>query len=88
MNQTKAERIKNTLKQTREKRKQQVPRVFQLKLQNLSKKDKGQLNRLFLEAKWLYNYIVADIENRLNNNTWKLREVDVKTPEGFEKREI
>ena len=88
MNQTKAERIKNTLKQTREKRKTQVPRVYQLKLQNLSKKDKDQLNRFFLEAKWLYNYIVADIENRLNNNTWKLREVDVKTPEGFEKREI
>jgi transposase len=88
MNQTKAERIKNTLKQTREKRKQQVPRVFQLKLQNLSKKDKGQLNRLFLEAKWLYNYIVADIENRLNNNTWKLKEVEIKTKNAFEKREI
>ena len=88
MNQTKAERIKNTLKQTREKRKQQVPRVFQLKFQKLSKEDKDRLNRFFLEAKWLYNYIVADIENRLNNNTWKLKEVEIKTKNAFEKREI
>ena len=84
----KQERIKETLKATREKRKQQVARVFQLKLQNLSKQDMGKLDRLFLEAKWLYNYAIADIGNRLNNETWKLKKVEVKTPNGFEKREI
>jgi len=88
MKQTKSKKIKNTLKQTREKRKQQVPRVFQLKFQNLSRKDEETLNRLFLEAKWLYNHIIADIENRLNADAWKLKEVEIKTPEGFEKREI
>ncbi len=88
MEQIKAEKIRNALKQTREKRKHQVPRVYQLKLQNLSEKDEEKLNRLFLEAKWLYNYIVADIENRLNNNAWKFKEVEIKTPEGFEKRKI
>ena len=88
MKQTKSEKIKNTLKQTWKKRKQQVPRVFQIKFQNLSKKDEETLNRLFLESKWLYNYVVADIENRLNADTWKLKEVEIKTPEGFEKREI
>ena len=88
MNELKQAKIRQTLKETREKRKHQVARVYQLKLQNLSRSDIEKLNRLFLEAKWLYNYVVADIENRLNGNTWKLREVKVKTPEGFEKREI
>ncbi|RUM45373.1 MAG: transposase, partial [Desulfurobacterium sp.] len=77
----KAQKIKETLSATKQRRKIQVPRVYQLKLQNLSKKDEEKLNRLFLEAKWLYNHIVADIENRLNSNAWKLKEVEIKTPE-------
>ncbi len=84
----KTQKIKETLSATRQRKKNQVPRVYQLKLQNLSKRDEEILNRLFLDAKWLYNYIVASIENRLNSNTWKLKEVEIKTPEGFEKREI
>ena len=88
MNELKQAKIRQTLKETKEKRKHQVARVYQLKLQNLSKSDIKKLNRLFLEAKWLYNYVIADIENRLNGSTWKLKEVEVKTPEGFEKREI
>jgi len=84
----KAQKIKETLSATKQRRKTQVPRVYQLKLQNLSEKDKEKLSRIFLEAKWLYNHIVADIENRLNNNTWKLKEVEIKTPQGFGKREI
>ncbi len=61
MEQEKTEKIRNTLKQTREKRKEQIPRVYQVKLQNLSAKDRETLDRLFLEAKWLYNYVIADI---------------------------
>ncbi len=64
----KAQKIRETLSATKQRRKTQVPRVYQLKLQNLSKKDEEKLNRLFLEAKWLYNYIVSNVENRLNNN--------------------
>jgi transposase len=85
---TKAEKIKQSLKQTKEKRKLQTPKVFQLKLQNLSKSDIETLNRLFLEAKWFYNYLVADIDNRLNKKAEKLKEVKIKTPNGFEKREL
>jgi hypothetical protein len=48
---SKAEKIKQSLKQTKEKRKLQTPKVFQLKLQNLSKSDIKILNRLFLDAK-------------------------------------
>ncbi|ADY73222.1 transposase IS605 OrfB [Desulfurobacterium thermolithotrophum DSM 11699] len=84
----KAEKIKKTLKETKGKRKNQVGKVYQIKLQNLSKQDEENLNRLFLEAKWLYNYIVADIKNRLNSTAWKLKEVKIKTPKEIEKREI
>ncbi|RLF62649.1 MAG: transposase [Thermoplasmata archaeon] len=85
---TKAERIKIAILQTKEKRRQQIARVYQLKLQNLSKNDKEKLNRLFLEAKWLYNYIITNVEDHLDDNAWKLREVEIKTPKGIEKREI
>jgi len=85
---TKAERIKIAILQTKEKRKQQIARVYQFKLQNLSKKDIDTLNRLFLEAKWLYNYIIANIKDRLSDSAWKLKEVEIKTPKGMEKREI
>ncbi len=85
---TKAEKIKQTLKQTKEKRKLQTPKVFQLKLQNLSKTDLQTLERLFLEAKWFYNFIIADLKNRLNSKLEKLKEVEIKTPNGFEKRKL
>ncbi len=88
MNAEKIQKIKQTLRATRERRKTQIPKVFQFKLQNLSEKDKKELDRLFLEAKWFYNYIIADIQNRLNDNIWKVREVEIKTPTGTELREI
>ena len=85
---TRAEKIKQAIKETREKRKKQVCKVYQLKLQNLTDKDIERFNRLFLEAKWFYNYVIADIPNRLKYETYKLKEVEIKTPEGFEKREL
>ncbi|ADY73044.1 transposase IS605 OrfB [Desulfurobacterium thermolithotrophum DSM 11699] len=86
MKTAKAEKIKKTLKETRERRENQVCRVYQLKLQNLSKKDIEKLDRLFLEAKWLRNFVIADIENRTKD--YKYKEVEIKIPDGFEKREI
>ena len=47
---TKATKIKQKLKETKEKRMLQTPKVFRLKLQNLSKTDLQTLERLFLEA--------------------------------------
>jgi hypothetical protein len=46
------ERIKVGSQATREKRKTQVLRVYQLKLQNLKAHQQEKLTRLFLEAKW------------------------------------
>lgn len=87
---TKAEKIKQTLLATEEKRRNQIPVVYQLKL-NLDSVAQGTRDRLFLlflEAKWLYNYIVADIENRLKDEAYKLRKVRVKAGENYEEREI
>ncbi|HID24507.1 MAG TPA: transposase, partial [Planctomycetaceae bacterium] len=85
---TKAEKIKQSIKETRERRKSQVCKVFELKLQKLSSNDKKLFERMFLEAKWLYNYIVADIESRLNGQAWKIKQVFVKTPNGTSLRKI
>jgi putative transposase len=84
---TKAERIKQTLKETKERRKSLSPVVYQLKIQNLSNIGKENLNIVFLEAKWLYNWFIADI-NRVNVLTKEIKEVEVKVEEKFEKREI
>ncbi|WP_457640880.1 RNA-guided endonuclease InsQ/TnpB family protein, partial [Persephonella sp.] len=86
----KKQKIKEALKKTKEKRKNQLPKVYGLKISysNLNKEQKRWLERVFLEAKWLYNYCVADIENRLNPQTEKLKQVEIKTPKGIEIREI
>ncbi|ACX52782.1 putative transposase IS891/IS1136/IS1341 family [Ammonifex degensii KC4] len=84
---TKAERIKNTIRETRERRKALRPVVFQLKLQNLSGKKEELLERAFLEAKWLYNWLVSDLE-RLDLPVNKVNMVEVKVGETFEKRTL
>ncbi len=87
---TKAEKIKQARLATKEKRKSQIPVVYQLKLNldSVSQETRNRLFSLFLEAKWLYNYIVADIENRLNAEAYKLKKVQVKVGENYEEREI
>ncbi len=86
----KKQKIKESLKKTKEKRKNQTPKVYQLKISysNLNKQQKEWLERVFLEAKWLYNYTVANIENRLNPKTEKLKQVEIKTPQGIETRKL
>ncbi|MBC7116945.1 MAG: transposase [Pseudothermotoga sp.] len=83
----KAERIKNTLQETKERRKTQRPVVFQLKLQNLSKQRIEKLKRAFLEAKWFYNWLVSDLD-RLNRPANKVGMVEVKVGDVFEEREL
>jgi len=83
----KAEKIKKALQETKEHRKGQRPAVFQLKLQNLSKEKERDLRRAFLEAKWLYNWLVSDTQ-RLDLPANKVKEVEVKVGEVFEEREL
>ncbi len=58
---TKSERIKQSLKETRERRKSQVCKVYKLKVDrsHLSKNKREHLKMLFLEAKWLTNHLIA-----------------------------
>jgi putative transposase len=68
---------KETIKLTKEKRKHQNCRVFELKIikSKCSKKTLKHLNKLFLETKWFYNYILSS-DNIKDFNT-KIKIVDV-----------
>lgn len=79
--------IAQTHRETKERRKNQVCRVFTLKVDESrnSLETKGVLGRLFLEAKWLRNHCVA--EGPFNTD-YRLQEVPVKVGDRFEKREI
>ncbi|MBT9259940.1 MAG: transposase [Clostridiales bacterium] len=84
---TKAERIKNSLQKTKERRKTQRPVVFEIKLQNLSRRKAETLKKAFLEAKWLYNWLVSDLE-RLKLPANKVDTVEVKVGDVFEERQL
>ncbi|MEQ8189989.1 MAG: transposase [Candidatus Eremiobacterota bacterium] len=57
----KKNKIKQTMAETREKRKSQVCKVFPLKVvtSHLNKSEQEILKMFFVEAKWLYNHILS-----------------------------
>ena len=57
----KNKRIKEQSKQTKQKRKSQVCRVYRVKIDisHLNEEQKNRLKMLFVEAKWLYNDILT-----------------------------
>ena len=85
---TKNETIKATLKATKERRKHQSCRVFTVKIDSshLNRQTKHQLKMLFLEAKWLYNHILA--QPNVFEIDYKLSEVTVKVKDSFERRTL
>jgi len=89
---TKNERIKQSLKETREKRENQICKSFQIKIDksHLSNSLIEQLEQLFREGKWFYNSIL----NSLNDNI-KLKDIDasikivqVKKGDNFEQKQL
>jgi putative transposase len=80
--------IKASLKATREKRKNQQARVYEIKIDksHLNNKQLAHLNRLFLEAKWFYNYILS--QDDIFEVSDKTKEVQVKIKDEFELREL
>ena len=62
---TKSDIIKASLAETRQRRKSQDCKSFELKfdLSHLSKAKSESLKLLFLEAKWLYNHILSKTQN-------------------------
>lgn len=82
--------IAETLKATKAKRKTQICKVREMKVikNKLSKEQAKHLRLLFLEAKWFYNYMLANPSLR-NDIGAKLKVVSVKLPDGtFEQREL
>ena len=76
----KNEKIREKGKETRLKRKNQVCRVFRLKIDfsHLSKKQKTFLKMLFVEAKWLHNDVLTFAkDNDINNYDYKIKNVHV-----------
>ncbi|MFW9916018.1 MAG: RNA-guided endonuclease InsQ/TnpB family protein [Candidatus Thorarchaeota archaeon] len=87
-NPTKKQRIKQTLQATKARRKTQLCRVYELKITQakLSPRSRAHLVRLFLEAKWFYNWIVSH-EDVFDVDT-KGKSVPVKVGAAFEDRQL
>jgi putative transposase len=85
---TKNQRITATLKVTKERRKHMVCRVYTVKFDrsHLNHDSVARLQRLFLEAKWLYNYCVGHPDVFSIND--KIKEVPVKVKDQFERRPL
>lgn len=83
----KSEKIKESLRRTRERRKTQRAKTIEVKIQNLTAGKIERLERAFLEAKWLYNWATHQ-ENLFEIDGSKIKKVQVKVGETFEEREI
>jgi putative transposase len=84
----KHETIKATLRATKARRTHQRCSVFTVKIDtsHLNSDTKHQLTMLFLEAKWLYNHILA--QPNVCNVDYKLQDVTVKVKDRFETRTL
>lgn len=85
---SKAEKVKEILLQTKQKRQNQKPVTYQLKLQVKTKKRKSLLNQAFTEAKWLYNHMLFNEIDRNPNTANKVSKVNVKVKDHLETRPI
>jgi putative transposase len=85
---SKSEAIKASLKATKAKRKTQMCRVYETKIDSshLNHATQDHLNRLFLEGKWLRNYVLS--QKRIFGMDDKIYEVPVKIKDVFEIREL
>lgn len=75
-----------TRKATREKRKDQICKVFSVKIDksHLNKASKHHLFQLFKEAKWFYNYCLSC--NDITKIDTKIKTVSIKIKEQYENR--
>jgi len=84
-------KIREKRKQTLLRRKTKEAKTFELKFDKskISKTKLAILNRLFLEAKWSTNYIIANgILNFKPHMDYKVKTVPVKVCNTFQEREI
>ncbi len=84
---SKGEKVGLTIRRNRERRSGMRIAVYQLKLQNISKRRFRWLDLAYLEAKWLYNWLLED-PARLSLPANKIHRVVVKVGEGVEERSL
>ena len=101
----KKRKIRETLRLTREKRKSQVVKVYTLKIDesHLNILQKRWIHKIFLEAKWFYNYVIERddlfsldlkiknvlVKNRDGNDEWrKLEYLSSQMKQGLHSRII
>jgi len=89
---TKGQAISNSIKATRKKRKLQTCRVFEIKIDksHLNYTTEAHLNRVFLEAKWFYNYILSHEDIfELNQKFCKITtKVPIKVKDEFKNKKL
>ncbi len=88
MNESKRNKIKESLRKTRIKRQSQRCKVFELKIDqsSLNKQQEEQLKMWFVEAKWLYNYILA--QDNISDVNYKIKNILVKYKDKFIEKEL
>ena len=77
---SKKNKIKDSLNKTKIKRKSQTVSIIKTKIDSdkLNRNTEMILKKLFLEAKWLYNYVINnEFNNDIFNTDYKLNEVPV-----------
>jgi len=88
---TKNAKIRNTLKKTRERRVSQICRQYEIKIDrsHINEDSEQRLNRIFLEAKWFYNSILASQRILdLPKDHYKIEELQVKVRDQYETRTL
>lgn len=85
----KKQQIKATLKQTRERRKSQIPKTYTLKIDesHLNLAQKNFLHKVFTQAKWFYNAVLST-NDIYNISIRTKRQVNVKVLDNYETRGI
>lgn len=80
---SKADKIKETLRQTREKRKSQDCKVFELKVDEskLNSVRRQKLNNCFIQSKWIYNHLVGQSNDVKFQSSQKQIDVTVFNPD-------
>ena len=82
---------KTSIKETRKRRRKQRVVIIKTQIDNdkLNNNTDLILNRIFLEAKWLYNYvIIGEFNDNIFKTYYKLNEVPVYVKNYYEIREL
>ena len=92
---SKKNKIKDSLNKTKIKRKSQTVSIIKTKIDSdkLNRNTEMILKKLFLEAKWLYNYVINnefnnEFNNDIFNTDYKLNEVPVYVKNHYEIRTL